>query len=184
MKLTKTQQAFIELAALLEEIKADGVITDVEFQRVMGWRCKWKTVVRREELRDFDDWLNQAMSDGVISSDERMQLVGWSDRLSGKNKNKTLNVENFESGDQYLKCPVSVRPTWRNDPATAKQVAFLIELGDSEEDCRCMTKGQASNRIESLLESRDSRRGGKGGCMVMLLAGIIGFGSIVIWSFA
>ena len=48
------------------------------------------------------------------------------------------------------KGPVTSKPSWRNDPATAGQVALLTNLGEPEAECHGLTKAEASERIARL----------------------------------
>lgn len=151
--MTKTQQALHELSTILKEISADGIITKDEFMRVMQWRVRWSTVVRREEIRPFDNWFKDAIADNLITKDERDALIAWTAKI------EALKIEEGEaiSADCYLQTPRESRPTWGDDPATMKQVQFLIQLGHPESQCHGLTKGKASSLIDELLEKRNQR---------------------------
>lgn len=70
-------------------------------------------------------------------------------------------VKSFKTGDDYLAFPKSRRPTWHNDPATTKQIAFLLDLGESDNACVGLTKGAASKRIDALFEAQEAAREGR-----------------------
>jgi hypothetical protein len=164
----KTEQALNELRSILKLASADGKIDDEELRAVMRWRSQYRTVLRRMPIQPFDDWLEEAMADGNISDDERRELMQWADRLGSPTPlpspkmeaSSRSTVSQQQTGDQYLAIPKSRRPSWKNDPATAKQIAFLLDLGESERACRGLTKGEASSRIDALLQTEREERHG------------------------
>lgn len=167
----KTGQALNELKGLLKLASADGKIDDSELRAIMTWRSNYRTVLRREPIKPFDDWLEEALADGQIDEKERGEMVAWADRLGEPSPAAETKPEikppvavRRKTGDEYLAIPPSRRPSWKNDPATDKQVSFLLDLGESERACRGLTKGQASARISELLdEGRESRRDDRDG---------------------
>lgn len=160
----KTGQALNELKGLLKLASADGKIDDGELRAIMTWRSNYRTVLRREPIKPFDDWLEEALADGQIDDKERSELVSWAEKLGEPTpaaapaaaKPAVTN----KTGDEYLAMPPSRRPSWKSDPATAKQIDFLLDLGESERACRGLTKGEASARIDTLLDQQRERQGG------------------------
>lgn len=167
----KTGKALNELKSLLKLASADGKIDDDELRAVMRWRTTHRTVLRRMPLQPFDDWLEEALADGNVNDEERRELLNWADRLGEEQPEPKANaptpsptVSRDQTGDEYLAIPKSRRPSWKSDPATAKQIAFLLDLGESERACHGLTKGEASARISALLETeRETRHGSRGG---------------------
>lgn len=156
-KPTKTQQAFDEITLILKEISADGIITVDEFKRVMQWRADWRTVVRREELRSFDDWLVGAIADGKIDKNEKIELLEWSKKIQ-EEYNKQQSENDVTPIGTYFDYPDDKVASWQDDPITVRQLTFLIDLGETEENCRTFTKGTASKRIDELLYQRTQKR--------------------------
>jgi hypothetical protein len=156
-RLTKTQQAFNEIALILKEISADGIITVDEFKRIMQWRVNWRTVVRREELRSFDNWLVGAIADGKVDKNEKIELLEWAKKIQ-----EEFNKQQFEDDvtpvNTFFEYSTDEIPSWQNDPITDRQFSFLIDLGETEENCRSFSKGTASKRIDELLYQRNQKR--------------------------
>ena len=72
----------------------------------------------------------------------------------------TLERHQPLSGDALLAMRARPRPSWRDDPSTARQVSFPLDLGATEAECRGLTKGEASDRIDQLLAVRDGQHVG------------------------
>ncbi len=147
----KTRAAYEALLPLLDEVQRDGQVDDEEIAHLYAWRQRWRTVARRAPLRPFTDWLDQALADGEVSPEEVGELRGWIASLR-----ETLAGTSQPTGDAWL--AMRARPSWRDEPSTARQVSFLLDLGATEAECRGLTKGKASDRIDELLALREQRR--------------------------
>lgn len=153
----KTREAFLALADLLTATVSDGQISDDELRNIQVWRACHRRVLRHESLAGFCHWLDQVTADGLLDLDERQQMHRWAEDLAAAVA-QTGTVAPAASGDAYLAIPTARRRSWRADASTERQIAFLIELGESEASLVGITKGEASERITRLLEARDEKK--------------------------
>ncbi len=147
----KSRAALEAIVPLLERIQEDGSVDGDEIASLYAWRTTWRTVARRQPLRWFTDWLDQTLADGEVSPQELDELRATTEKLRD-----CLKSASEPTGDDWL--AMSARPSWRADPSTRRQIEFLLDLGASEDQCRGLTKGAASDLIDALLTQRDGRR--------------------------
>lgn len=146
------KQGMRELVALLDVITEDGQIDGVEIGLLYSWRDRWKTSLRAKKLAPFMDWLNAALADGQFDSGEVDEAIQWAHRLAERSPDdEDPQVrETFES--RHPDIPFG---KWRHDPATQKQYDFLIRLGADRRLIMGLTKGQASDLIDELIDQQD-----------------------------
>lgn len=146
--MTKTQMAFRELNDLLKTITADKRITLEEIEQLMRWRSTWATVVKRPQLKAFTEWFDNAVADGQFTTAEISDLFVWCEEIASQAGEDEM-IENRRTA------PAS---DWRRDPVTDAQFSYLVNLGVPEPEIRQMTKGEASQRINQLVDQPSPRQ--------------------------
>lgn len=142
MGINKTQQAFLCLNDLVKAITSDGKLTRHEIEELMDWRVEWRTVVKRSVLKPFTEWFDEAVADGRITRNEAAELLAWAEEIANHPEHEEIKSRRLVAAEK-----------WRSHPVTEPQVQFLIDLGVAESESLKMTKGEASERIESILEA-------------------------------
>jgi hypothetical protein len=149
----KTGAAIADLVVLMKGIVADGKIDDLELRELLLWRSRHQTVVRRQPLKPFTEFLDSILADGEMSSDEHIDLLAWGRWMDDvRQRMESTSEKAFVAPEPP---PQRARSDWRSDPITDKQRNFAEELGAKPRDLKGMTKGQASALIDKLLMQRD-----------------------------
>ena len=172
----KTQEAIKALATLLTKIGADSVVTDDEVRELQAWKVKHRSVIGREALRPFRDWLDKVLADGEVDAEERIDLLAWCQWAKAWSEKRKASMPVPVPRSSPTIQSITISRDWKTDPMSDRQRSFLHDLGASSSQMRGLTKGQASNLIDQLLEQRDSRpaRPAVGGCSpVMIIAAVV-----------
>lgn len=158
-KGAKTRAAITDLLTLLLRIGEDLKVEDDEIQELILWKVSHRHVLNRPAIRPFAEWLDRILADGEVSSEERLDLLGWC-HWAKTNADKFQQVFDGVQGVEIPPPPVPREgrgKSWRSDPATGRQLSFLEDLGADPTKFAGLTKGAASAMIDRLLAQRDER---------------------------
>ena len=156
-KGAKTRAAINDLLGLLVSIGEDGKVDDAEISELVAWKIAHRHVLTRASIRPFAEWLDRILADGSVSSEERLDLLGWC-HWAKVNLPKFQLAADSASASVFSPMPVpssSRGSSWRSDPASARQLTFLEDLGADPTTFDGLTKGAASAMIDRLLAQRD-----------------------------
>ena len=156
-KGAKTRAAITDLLTLLLRIGEDLKVEDDEIQELILWKVSHRHVLNRPAIRPFAEWLDRILADGEVSSEERLDLLGWC-HWAKTNADKFQQVFDGVQGVEIPPPPVPREgrgKSWRSDPATGRQLSFLEDLGADPTKFSGLTKGAASAMIDRLLAQRD-----------------------------
>ena len=164
--LTKKQiasEAGETLLRLLVEFTADGELSLGEIDRLRSWL---KANTAAAESIAAIDWLSgiveDILVDGRVTQDERVELVLAIERVLPKDErlqaqSRRGKAERVSRDAEPSTRPARSRPErgdWTEDPATERQLDYIRALGGRTRGIG--TKGEASDLIDSLLESAAS----------------------------
>jgi hypothetical protein len=176
---SKTSVALHELNQILHLGVVDGHVSDAEIRQLLQWKATHKNVLRQPALTPFMTWLNAALADGEIDARERGELMIWAQAVAAMDH----EPEHREVSEVKVIRPPIALPhgwtmvddtDWGKQEATAKQVGFLVHLGVSRSRAERLSKREASDLIDEMLD-RQRRAKGCGMAVLVLMLGILVF---------
>lgn len=136
-----------KLLSLIFDICHDGDIAASEIDKLHSFLVEQPSefpaaVLLRAQTREM-------LSNGHVDPHEAYRLKLYFVRIVPKEMRGIVETHLESIG---LPAPAEDVPRWHHDPATARQIDYIVALGG--DPSRTLTKGAASAMIESLLERR------------------------------